>query len=241
MSRLVVEGATLLGLADRKDIRPSTNLYAEGGTIRATACRAAGRTGREAGRSREVGDSRLRAGPPPSLPDAPAQRTRGSGADAVVEDARLAGGSRPRRGDDGGLRAPWPFRVPRGGGDSHPGHGHRPPFRRALRRRGARRYALRGRQRAHGRSGDGPVKPARLRAAEYAADKSLLIHRRASENRGEVDFVRRRTGLGNVAYLERTGLLTERTCLAHAVHTDAADWDVLGARGTSVAHCPTSN
>src|SRR6266496_799607 len=48
MSRLVVEGATLLGLADRKDIRPSTDLYAEGGTIRATgedARRLAGQPG----------------------------------------------------------------------------------------------------------------------------------------------------------------------------------------------------
>src|SRR6185295_19247611 len=36
MSRLLIEGATLLGLADRKDIRPGTDLYAEDGTIRAT-------------------------------------------------------------------------------------------------------------------------------------------------------------------------------------------------------------
>jgi hypothetical protein len=46
---------------------------------------------------------------------------------------------------------------------------------------------------------------------------------------------------GDVAYLDGAGLLTERTCLAHAVHTDAADWDVLRSRGTSVAHCPKSN
>ena len=44
-----------------------------------------------------------------------------------------------------------------------------------------------------------------------------------------------------MAYLDGAGLLTERTCLAHAVHTDAADWDILRGRGTSVAHCPTSN
>src|SRR5260221_8955213 len=36
MSRLLIEGATLLGLADRRDIRPGTDLYAEDGTIRAT-------------------------------------------------------------------------------------------------------------------------------------------------------------------------------------------------------------
>jgi 5-methylthioadenosine/S-adenosylhomocysteine deaminase len=79
------------------------------------------------------------------------------------------------------------------------------------------------------------------RAAELASEKALLIHTHASENRGEVDLVRRRTGLGNVAYLGRVGILTERTCLAHAIHTDAADWELLRSRGTSVAHCPTSN
>jgi cytosine/adenosine deaminase-related metal-dependent hydrolase len=56
-----------------------------------------------------------------------------------------------------------------------------------------------------------------------------------------VDLIRSRTGQGNVAYLDGTGLLTARTCVAHAVHTDSADWDILKARETSVAHCPTSN
>src|SRR5258706_6544057 len=36
MSRLLIEGATLLGLADRREIRPGTDVYAEDGTIRAT-------------------------------------------------------------------------------------------------------------------------------------------------------------------------------------------------------------
>src|SRR6476659_8106896 len=40
MSRLLIEGATLLGLADPKDIRPGEDLYAETGTIRATGAEA---------------------------------------------------------------------------------------------------------------------------------------------------------------------------------------------------------
>src|SRR4249920_3064412 len=35
MSRLLVEGATLLGLAERGDIRPAADLYVEDGRIRA--------------------------------------------------------------------------------------------------------------------------------------------------------------------------------------------------------------
>lgn len=78
-------------------------------------------------------------------------------------------------------------------------------------------------------------------AAEYAEEKTLLVHTHASENRSEIDLVRARTGSGNIAYLERMGLLTSRTCLAHAVHLEDGDFKRLADRGTSVAHCPSSN
>ena len=42
MSRLFVEGATLLGLTDRRDIRRETDLYAEDGTVRAAGPEARG-------------------------------------------------------------------------------------------------------------------------------------------------------------------------------------------------------
>jgi len=78
-------------------------------------------------------------------------------------------------------------------------------------------------------------------AAEYANERGLIIHTHASENRGETELVEKRSGRGNVAYLDATGLLTDRTCVAHAVQTDEADWSRLAERGTAVAHCPTSN
>ena len=40
---------------------------------------------------------------------------------------------------------------------------------------------------------------------------------------------------------EQTGLLTERTVLAHAVHLSQAEWKRVEARGASIAHCPDSN
>src|SRR5207247_844006 len=79
------------------------------------------------------------------------------------------------------------------------------------------------------------------RASEFAAGQGLLLHTHGSENRGEIELVERRSGMGNVAYLDTVGLLTERTCLAHAVHTGFEDWGRLSARRTSVVHCPTSN
>ena len=77
--------------------------------------------------------------------------------------------------------------------------------------------------------------------ADYAADRALVIHTHASESVGEIDLVRQRSGMGNIAYLDATGLLTDRTCVAHAVQTDESDWSRLAERGASVAHCPTSN
>jgi cytosine/adenosine deaminase-related metal-dependent hydrolase len=78
-------------------------------------------------------------------------------------------------------------------------------------------------------------------AAELAAAHDLLIHTHASESRSEVEVVRSRTGIGNVDYLDRLGMLSPRTSIAHAVQTDATDWSVLAERGATVVHCPSSN
>lgn len=78
-------------------------------------------------------------------------------------------------------------------------------------------------------------------AAELAEERNLVLHTHASENRDEVEVVRMRTGLGNLAYLDRLGVLSARTCVAHAVHTDERDWSLLADRRASVVHCPSSN
>jgi 5-methylthioadenosine/S-adenosylhomocysteine deaminase len=78
-------------------------------------------------------------------------------------------------------------------------------------------------------------------AGEYAAENGLTIHTHASESRAECELVRRRTGRGNIGYLAEVGLLTKRSCVAHAVHTEEDDWTMLAERGTVVVHCPSSN
>lgn len=79
------------------------------------------------------------------------------------------------------------------------------------------------------------------RASALSADRDLLLHTHASESRGEVEVVRMRTGLGNLDYLDRLGLLSRRTVVAHAVQTAERDWSVLAERTASVVHCPSSN
>jgi 5-methylthioadenosine/S-adenosylhomocysteine deaminase len=77
--------------------------------------------------------------------------------------------------------------------------------------------------------------------AAAAIDAAMLIHTHASESRGEVDLVRRQTGLRNVAYLADTGLATSRLCAAHCIWVDETEQALLAERSVKVLHCPGSN
>jgi 5-methylthioadenosine/S-adenosylhomocysteine deaminase len=44
-----------------------------------------------------------------------------------------------------------------------------------------------------------------------------------------------------IAWLDRHGVLSDRTVCAHAIHTDDADTRIMTQRGVAVAHCPRSN
>jgi cytosine/adenosine deaminase-related metal-dependent hydrolase len=78
-------------------------------------------------------------------------------------------------------------------------------------------------------------------AADFARQKSIFLHTHAAENPREVEAVRRLTGFGNIEYLHRLGVLGERTLIAHVVHPDEGELDLIQASGAAVAHCPTAN
>jgi cytosine/adenosine deaminase-related metal-dependent hydrolase len=81
-----------------------------------------------------------------------------------------------------------------------------------------------------------------LRQVRALSEKEgWLVHTHASESRAEVEAVRNRTGLENVAYLERLGLCGPRTVLAHCVHVTHAEVRTLALTGTSAVHCPGAN
>jgi 5-methylthioadenosine/S-adenosylhomocysteine deaminase len=288
MSRLLIEGATLLGLADRGDIRPREDLYAEGGTIRATG-EEARRLAAAAGPPVERLDARgkwavpgfvqahlhlcqtlLRNGPE-DLELLPWLESHVWPGEAAHDAATMAVSARLGLSEclAGGVTAVLDMGTIRhsdalfeaaarsgvryaGGNVLMDDPETTPPNLRATPDEGLAeterlRVSFHGGEEGRLRVAVQPRFAVSCtggllrRAAEFASENALLIHTHASENRGEVELVRRRTGLGNVAYLERVGILTERTCLAHAIHTDPADWELLRARGTSVAHCPTSN
>jgi 5-methylthioadenosine/S-adenosylhomocysteine deaminase len=76
---------------------------------------------------------------------------------------------------------------------------------------------------------------------ERAKADGFFVHTHASESVDEVALVAQRTGRRNVRYLDDVGISGTHVVLAHVIHVDAAERALLSARGTTVAHCPSSN
>lgn len=81
-----------------------------------------------------------------------------------------------------------------------------------------------------------------LRGARQLADEhGVRIHVHASENHGECEAVREKTGMENIEWLDEVGLTGSDCVLAHCVHTDEREREILAETGTHVVHCPSSN
>ena len=98
------------------------------------------------------------------------------------------------------------------------------------------------------------------RAGAFARERRLPVMSHVAETHGEVALVQGRGGpmaplfpslfgldfsarpeKTPLAYLERVGLLTDSTLLAHGVHLSDDDLARIGAAGAALALCPTSN
>ena len=77
--------------------------------------------------------------------------------------------------------------------------------------------------------------------AELARDRGVMVHTHASENRSECELVERETGMRNIAYLDSVGLSGRHVALAHCIHIDEQEMQILKRTRTNVAHCPSSN
>ena len=78
-------------------------------------------------------------------------------------------------------------------------------------------------------------------SAALAEELDVRLHTHLAETIDEEDFCRERFGMRTVDYLESVGWLTDRAWLGHGIHLDDDEVRRLGAAGTGVAHCPTSN
>ncbi|KAL9627778.1 MAG: hypothetical protein Q9204_006337, partial [Flavoplaca sp. TL-2023a] len=76
-----------------------------------------------------------------------------------------------------------------------------------------------------------------------AEDESLPIQTHISENKGEVTLVKEMFP-NNTSYADvydSFHLLTPRTVLAHAIHLDQTEMELIKKRGSGISHCPLSN
>ncbi len=78
-------------------------------------------------------------------------------------------------------------------------------------------------------------------AAALARRRDVLLHTHLAETLDEEKFCRERFGCSPVDYMESLGWLGADVWFAHAVHLDDDAVLKIGATGTGVAHCPSSN
>ena len=77
--------------------------------------------------------------------------------------------------------------------------------------------------------------------AELSAERGVPVHIHLSETEGEVHDCVAAHGVRPAQYLDRVGLLTPQTLLAHGVWLDDDELALVGERGASVVTNPVSN
>lgn len=68
-----------------------------------------------------------------------------------------------------------------------------------------------------------------------------LLHSHASENIRELTEVRKRYKQENIEYFNSIGIIDDHSVLAHCIHINESEFDILKDQRVKVAHCPTSN
>ena len=78
-------------------------------------------------------------------------------------------------------------------------------------------------------------------SSTMAAEHKVMLHTHLAETIDEENFCLQMFGLRTVDYLDSVGWLHDRTWLAHGIHFNDDEIQRLGAAGTGICHCPTSN
>jgi 5-methylthioadenosine/S-adenosylhomocysteine deaminase len=78
-------------------------------------------------------------------------------------------------------------------------------------------------------------------SAELAEDLGVPLHFHANETTGEVDPIVEERGKRPIEWANDLGMLGRDSFLAHGVHSDSKEIELLANSGTGVAHCPASN
>jgi cytosine/adenosine deaminase-related metal-dependent hydrolase len=68
-----------------------------------------------------------------------------------------------------------------------------------------------------------------------------LYHTHSSENKNEISEVKRRHNKENIDYFNSIGVIDDHSVLAHCIHVNDKETDLLKKNDVRVAHCPSSN
>jgi 5-methylthioadenosine/S-adenosylhomocysteine deaminase len=77
--------------------------------------------------------------------------------------------------------------------------------------------------------------------AMLAKMSETLVHTHSNESVEERAAVQGVTGMSPIGYLAQVGIATPRTVIAHGVHIDDTELQLLRESGSAVTHCPSSN
>ncbi|MGE4234444.1 MAG: 5'-deoxyadenosine deaminase [Bacteriovoracia bacterium] len=76
---------------------------------------------------------------------------------------------------------------------------------------------------------------------EVAKTKNITIHTHASENKTEVELIRREIKQDAITYFNKLGLLGPKTVLAHCIWLNENEKQLIASTKTNITHCPSSN
>lgn len=68
-----------------------------------------------------------------------------------------------------------------------------------------------------------------------------LYHTHASENKSEIAEVKRKYQKDNIEYFDSIGVIDDHSVLAHCIHVNDNETDLLKKNNVRVSHCPSSN
>jgi cytosine/adenosine deaminase-related metal-dependent hydrolase len=68
-----------------------------------------------------------------------------------------------------------------------------------------------------------------------------VYHTHSSENKNEINAVRKKYNKENIDYFDSINVLDDHTVLAHCIHVNESEKQILKNKKVRVAHCPSSN
>jgi len=80
-----------------------------------------------------------------------------------------------------------------------------------------------------------------IKAKDLAKKYDAILHIHAAETKKEFDECMKKTNLTPIAYMDKIGLLSEKSVLVHCVWITDRDIEIMSKRKVSVVYCPLSN